>query len=62
MKDERNLAVCAVPAASTKGSTGRQHVATARTLLTAQIAAAPRKGFRDRANRRNIYECWYPRF
>jgi hypothetical protein len=40
MKDERNVAVPAVPAASTNGSTGRQHVAAARTLPTAEIAAA----------------------
>jgi hypothetical protein len=39
-KDDRNVAVPAVPAASTKGSTGRQHVAAARTLPTADIAAA----------------------
>jgi hypothetical protein len=38
--EERNVAVPAVPAAKTKGSTGRQHVATARTLPTAEIAAA----------------------
>src|SRR5438445_11655188 len=40
MKEDRNVAVPAVPAASTKGSTGRQHVAAARTLPTAEIAAA----------------------
>jgi len=39
-KEERNVAVPAVPAASTKGSTGRQQVAAARTLPTAEIAAA----------------------
>src|SRR5215469_14773614 len=43
---DRNLALPAVPAASTKGSTGRQHVAAARTLPTADSAAAspPREG------------------
>src|SRR5712692_7208273 len=40
MKEDRNVAVPAVPAASTKGSTGRQQVATARTLPTAESAAA----------------------
>src|SRR5712691_904417 len=39
-KDDRNVAVLAVPAASTNGSTGRQQVAAARTLPTAEIAAA----------------------
>jgi hypothetical protein len=34
------VAVPAVPAASTKGSTGRQQVAAARTLPTAESAAA----------------------
>ena len=38
--EDRNLALPAVPAASTKGSTGRQHVAAARTLPTADSAAA----------------------
>jgi hypothetical protein len=38
--EDRNLALPAVPAASTKGSTGRQQVAAARTLPTAEIAAA----------------------
>src|SRR5215468_5202034 len=37
---DRNLALPAAPAASTKGSTGRQHVAAARTLPTADSAAA----------------------
>jgi hypothetical protein len=40
MNEDRNLALPAVPAASTKGSTGRQQVAAARTLPTAEIAAA----------------------
>ena len=40
MNGNRNLALPAVPAASTKGSTGRQQVAAARTLPTAEIAAA----------------------
>jgi hypothetical protein len=40
MKEDRNVAVPAVPAASTKGSTGRQQVAAARTLPTAESAAA----------------------
>jgi len=40
MNEDRNLALPAVPAASTKGSTGRQHVAAARTLPTADSAAA----------------------
>src|SRR6266849_8301878 len=40
MKEERNAALPAVPAASTNGSTGRQHVAAARTLPTADSAAA----------------------
>jgi hypothetical protein len=40
MKEERNLALLAVPAASTNGSTGRQHVKAARTLPTAESAAA----------------------
>ena len=39
MKRDRNVAVPAVPAASTKGSTGRQHVAAARTLPTAETEA-----------------------
>src|SRR5690348_15186195 len=38
--EDRNLALPAVPAASTKGSTGRQQVAAARTLPTADSAAA----------------------
>jgi len=40
MKEERNTALPAVPAASTNGSNGRQHVAAARTLPTADSAAA----------------------
>jgi hypothetical protein len=40
MNEDRNLALPAVPAASTKGSTSRQQVAAARTLPTAEIAAA----------------------
>ena len=40
MKEEKKAALLAVPAASTKGSTGRQQVAAARTLPTAEIAAA----------------------
>src|SRR5712692_11393345 len=40
IKEERNVAVPAVPAASTKGSTGRQQVKAARTLPTAESAAA----------------------
>src|SRR5712692_9752709 len=40
MNEERNAALPAVPAASTKGSTGRQQVAAARTLPTAESAAA----------------------
>ena len=40
MKEDRNVAVPAVPAASTKGSTGRQQVAAARTLPIAESAAA----------------------
>jgi len=40
MKEDRNVAVPAVPAASTKGRTGRQQVAAARTLPTAESAAA----------------------
>ena len=40
MKEEKNAALLAAPAASTKGSTGRQQVAAARTLPTAEIAAA----------------------
>ena len=40
MKEDRNVAVPAVPAASTKGSTGRQQVAAAKTLPTAESAAA----------------------
>jgi hypothetical protein len=39
-KEETNAALPAVPAASTKGSTGRQQVAAARTLPIAEIAAA----------------------
>src|SRR5579863_1465190 len=40
MKEDRNVAVPAVPAASTNGSTGRQQVAAARTLPIAESAAA----------------------
>src|SRR5260370_33534170 len=40
MKADRNVALPAVPAASTNGSTGRQQVAAARTLPTAESAAA----------------------
>jgi hypothetical protein len=40
MYGERNLALLAVPAASTNGSTGRQQVKAARTLPTAETAAA----------------------
>src|SRR2546425_10985970 len=40
MKEDRNVAVPAVPAASTNGSTGRQQVKAARTLPTAESAAA----------------------
>src|SRR5260370_34006674 len=40
IKEERNAALLAVPAASTKGSTGRQQVKAARTLPTAESAAA----------------------
>jgi hypothetical protein len=40
MNEDRNLALPAVPAASTKGSTGKQQVVAARTLPTAEIAAA----------------------
>src|SRR5260370_656262 len=37
--EERKAALPAVPAARTNGSTGRQHVAAARTLPTAEMAA-----------------------
>src|SRR5216684_9176434 len=40
IKEERNAALLAVPAASTNGSTGRQQVRAARTLPTAESAAA----------------------
>src|SRR5260370_4386698 len=40
MNEETNAALPAVPAARTKGSTGRQQVAAARMLPTAEIAAA----------------------
>jgi hypothetical protein len=40
MKVEKNAALLAVPAATTNGSTGRQQVAAARTLPTAESAAA----------------------
>jgi hypothetical protein len=40
MKEERDIAVPAVPAASTKGSTGRQQVVAARTLPIAESPAA----------------------
>jgi hypothetical protein len=40
MEDERNLALLAVPAASTNGSTGRQQVKAATALPTAESAAA----------------------
>src|SRR5437879_4327408 len=40
MYEERNLALLAVPAASTNGSTGRQQVKAARTLPIAESAAA----------------------
>lgn len=40
MKEDRNVAVLAVPAASTKGSTGRQQLAAAKALPTAESAAA----------------------
>src|SRR5437879_13727124 len=40
MYEERNLALLAVPAARTNGSTGRQQVKAARTLPTAESAAA----------------------
>jgi hypothetical protein len=39
MKEERKIALPAVPAARTKGSTGRQQVAAATTLPTAESAA-----------------------
>src|SRR5260370_37842407 len=39
-KEETNAALPAVPAARTKGSTGRQQVAAARTLPTAESPAA----------------------
>jgi hypothetical protein len=40
MKEERNRALPAAPAATANGSTGRQQVAAARILPTADIAAA----------------------
>jgi hypothetical protein len=40
MNEERNAALPAVPAASTKGRIGRQQVVAANTLPTADVAAA----------------------
>jgi hypothetical protein len=39
MKDDRDVAIPAVPAASTKGSTGRQQVDAAKTLPIAESPA-----------------------
>ena len=64
MREDMNVAVPAVPAATTKGSTGRQQVAAARTLPTAESEAASafRRGFPRCIDRFNIHYCLIPRF